>query len=202
MAPAAQSASAAMPSAAADPAARIDYATLPEHVGYLLRLAQLRVWEDFYARLGATGITPSLYSALVLIERNPGLQQSRLGEALGVARSGAMTMVDRLERQGLVERRPAPHDRRAYGLFLTADGRRRMPDIVAMVRQHDRQINAVLSDSEHRTLMALLLKFVAAPAQRGGSLPATEGDPVASRHTRPGNRTTRNGRRQSKPREE
>jgi DNA-binding MarR family transcriptional regulator len=195
MAPVAQSASAAMPSAAADPAAQVDYASLPEHVGYLLRLAQLRVWEDFYARLGETGITPSLYSALVLIERNPGLQQSRLGEALGVARSGAMTMVDRLERQNLVERRPAPHDRRAYGLFLTGEGRRRMPDIVAMVRQHDRQINAVLSAAEHRTLMDLLKKFVTAPAQRGGSLPAKEGDPVASRQNRSASRATRNGRR-------
>src|SRR3546814_7011718 len=56
--------------AAADPAAQVDYASLPDHVGYLLRLAQLRVWEDFYARLSATGITPSLYSALVLIERS------------------------------------------------------------------------------------------------------------------------------------
>src|SRR3546814_9324112 len=45
-----------------DPAAQVDYASLPDHVGYLLRLAQLRVWEDFYARLSATGITPSLYS--------------------------------------------------------------------------------------------------------------------------------------------
>src|SRR3546814_18044262 len=78
-----------MQPAAADPAAQVDYASLPDHVGYLLRLAQLRVWEDFYARPSATGITPSLYSALVLIERNPGLQQRRLGEALGVARSGA-----------------------------------------------------------------------------------------------------------------
>lgn len=202
MAPAAQSATAAMQPAAADPAAQVDYASLPDHVGYLLRLAQLRVWEDFYARLSATGITPSLYSALVLIERNPGLQQSRLGEALGVARSGAMTMVDRLERQGLVERRPAPHDRRAYGLFLTADGRRRMPEIVAMVRQHDRQINAALSTTEHRTLMTLLKKFVAAPAQRDNSLPATEGDPIASRQKRSASRTPRTGRRQSKPREE
>lgn len=196
MAPAAQSASAALPPAAADPAAQVDYASLPEHVGYLLRLAQLRVWEDFYARLGDAGITPSLYSALVLIERNPGLQQSRLGEALGVARSGAMTMVDRLERQGLVERRPAPHDRRAYGLFLTGEGRKRMPEIVATVRQHDRLINAVLSETEHRTLMTLLKKFVAAPAQRGSGLSAREEPSTASRQQKSGSRPpAKSGRR-------
>lgn len=182
-------------------APRIDYGTLPNHVGYLLRLAQLRVWEDFYGRLNETGISPGLFSALMLIERNPGLQQSRLGEAFGVARSGAMTMVDRLERLGLVERRADPHDRRAYGLFLTAPGERRMRELVARVQTHDKLINAVLTPDEHRTLMQLLRKFTSAPApfaeERGKKdksnavLSDTEIDPVASRTKR----TAQGGRR-------
>jgi DNA-binding MarR family transcriptional regulator len=170
----------------------VDYGTLPNHVGYLLRLAQLRVWEDFYGRMGDTGVSPALFSALMLVRGNPGIQQSRLGEALGVARSGAMTMTDRLERLGLVERRADPHDRRAYGLFLTTDGERRMAEFVARVQQHDTLINKVLSPDEHRTLMQLLHKFVAAPApiaeeRRGeaaASLSAIDDDPVASRTKR------------------
>lgn len=169
----------------------VDYGTLPNHVGYLLRLAQLRVWEDFYGRLGETGVSPALFSALMLVQRNPGIQQSRLGEALGVARSGAMTMTDRLERLGLVERRADPHDRRAYGLFLTAGGECRMAEFVARVQQHDMLINKVLSPDEHRTLMQLLHKFVAAPApiaeERRGTaadLSAIDDDAVASRTKR------------------
>lgn len=173
----------------------VDYGTLPNHVGYLLRLAQLRVWEDFYGRLGDTGVSPALFSALMLVRSNPGIQQSRLGEALGVARSGAMTMTDRLERLGLVERRADPHDRRAYGLFLTKDGERRMAEFVARVQQHDMLINKVLSPDEHRTLMQLLHKFIAAPApiaeerRAGGDesaarLSAIDGDPVTSRTKR------------------
>ncbi|WP_341703179.1 MarR family winged helix-turn-helix transcriptional regulator [Ferrovibrio sp.] len=218
MAPSAQSPSAAARSAAgrsaaaparngrrhagAAPLPQVDYGSLPGYVGYLLRLAQLRVWEDFYGRLGPTGISPSLFSALVLIERNPGLQQSRLGEALGVARSGAMTMVDRLERLGLVERQAVPHDRRAYGLFLTATGRTRMAEITAQVRGHDAHVTAALSPAEHSSLMALLQKFISAPAQRGGSLPVMEDDPVASRHKRPAAAKTRGSSRQSPSREE
>lgn len=162
----------------------VDYGSLPGHVGYLLRLAQLRVWDDFYARMGVTGISPSLFSALILVERNPGLQQSRLGEALGVARSGAMTMVDRLEKLGLVERRADPDDRRAYGLFLSSDGRRRMPDIVARVAEHDRLVNAALTAEEHRSLMQLLQKFVAAPKPGGSVHSGPPTDPVASRQKR------------------
>ncbi len=173
----------------------VDYGTLPNHVGYLLRLAQLRVWEDFYGRLGETGVSPALFSALMLVQRNPGIQQSRLGEALGVARSGAMTMTDRLERLGLVERRADPHDRRAYGLFLTAGGERRMAEFVARVQQHDMLINKALSPDEHRTLMQLLHKFVAAPtpiaeerraqgSQPAANLSAIDDDAVASRTKR------------------
>lgn len=167
----------------------VDYGTLPNHVGYLLRLAQLRVWEDFYGRMGDTGVSPALFSALMLVQGNPGIQQSRLGEALGVARSGAMTMTDRLERLGLVERRADPNDRRAYGLFLTADGERRMAEFVARVRQHDTLINRVLSPDEHRTLMQLLHKFVAAPApiteeRREAGLSGADNDPIASRTKR------------------
>jgi len=167
----------------------VDYGTLPNHVGYLLRLAQLRVWEDFYGRMGETGVSPALFSALMLVRSNPGIQQSRLGEALGVARSGAMTMTDRLERLGLVERRADPHDRRAYGLFLTTDGERRMAEFVARVQQHDMLINKVLSPDEHRTLMQLLHKFVAAPTpiaeeRREAGLSAIGDDPVTSRPKR------------------
>jgi DNA-binding MarR family transcriptional regulator len=179
----------------------IDYGTLPDHVGYLLRLAQLRVWEDFYGRMGDTGISPALFSALMLVRSNPGIQQSRLGEALGVARSGAMTMTDRLERLGVVERRADPHDRRAYGLFLTTNGEHRMAEFVARVQQHDRLINQALNPDEHRTLMQLLHKFVAAPtpiaeerrAQASAGLSDLDDDPVASRTKR----TVSTGRRAS-----
>ncbi|MFN4275600.1 MAG: MarR family winged helix-turn-helix transcriptional regulator [Ferrovibrio sp.] len=179
-------------------AAAVDYGTLPNHVGYLLRLAQLRVWENFYARLGPTGVSPALFSALMLIEHNPGLQQSRLGEALGVARSGAMTMVDRLERLGLVERRADPHDRRAYGLFLTAGGERRMAELIAQVKGHDKLINQVLTEQEHETLMHLLRKFIASPALTGEAHSAPDNDPVASRTKRAG----QTGRRQTTSRED
>src|SRR3546814_11874907 len=57
LAPAAQSATAAMQPAAADPAAQVDYASLPHPVGYLLRPAHLRVWEAFYSTTTPPALT-------------------------------------------------------------------------------------------------------------------------------------------------
>jgi DNA-binding MarR family transcriptional regulator len=46
--------------------------------------------------------------------------------------SGAMTnRIDRLEEQGLVERRPSPSDRRSLKVLLTAEGRKVVDKAVA-----------------------------------------------------------------------
>lgn len=137
----------------------IDYGDLPDHIGYVLRRAQLRLYEDFYAAVKGTGISPALYSALLLVELNPGIQQGHLGQALGVARSGAMTMVDRLERLGLVLRQPAPRDRRAYGLHLTPKGQKLAASLRIKVGEHDRRIGRWLDAAERRRLMELLQRI-------------------------------------------
>ena len=57
-----------------------------------------------------------------LLEQD-GLTQVALARLQRVEPSSMCRMVDRLERDGLVERRPHPGDRRASCLFLTAAGR-------------------------------------------------------------------------------
>lgn len=134
----------------------VDYGALTDFIGYALRRAQMRLYEDFFRCMKGTGISPALFSALILVERNPGLQQGKLGQALGVARSGAMTMVDRLERLGLVERRAAPHDRRAYGLHLTPKGERTAVNLRQRVSEHDKRIASHIDQAERQQLMRLL----------------------------------------------
>jgi DNA-binding MarR family transcriptional regulator len=62
------------------------------------------------------GITPPRFTALVILQTNPGISQSVLGDVLGTARSGAMLLTDWLESRGLAERRHRPDDGRAWGL--------------------------------------------------------------------------------------
>jgi MarR family 2-MHQ and catechol resistance regulon transcriptional repressor len=74
--------------------------------------------------------------------------------------SGSMTAaVDRLEKKGLLIRSPAPSDRRAKVLELTAEGRR---VVETAFRHHAAELEsamAVLSRSERRRLYALLKKL-------------------------------------------
>ena len=51
-----------------------------------------------------------------------GIRQGALAEALGVEGPSLVRVLDQLVTSGLIERREAPHDRRARTIHLTADG--------------------------------------------------------------------------------
>jgi DNA-binding MarR family transcriptional regulator len=68
------------------------------------------------------------------------LRMGELAERLLLSRSGITRLVDRLERQGLVERQPCEDDGRGYYATLTPKGRERLraarPDHLNGVRRH------------------------------------------------------------------
>ena len=101
----------------------IDLGPLPELIGYVLRRAQLAVFQDFFAAFAPFDIRPAQFSVLTIIERNPGLTQTQVAEALGIKRTNFVGMLDELEKRGLAERRQA-RDKRSYALYLHR-GRRR-----------------------------------------------------------------------------
>jgi DNA-binding MarR family transcriptional regulator len=139
--------------------AGIDYADLDQHLGYALKRAQIGSFEVFSRATAGAGITPPRYTALVILERNPGISQTTLGEVLGTARSGAMMLADWLEQRGLAERRHRPDDGRAWGLFLTAKGAALVRNLKRKVRRHDGQFAARLAARERKELLRLLAKL-------------------------------------------
>ena len=137
----------------------VDYADLDQHFGYALKRAQIASFEAFSRATAGEQITPPRFTALIILERNPGISQSALGEALGTARSGAMMLADWLEQRGLAERRHRPDDARAWGLFLTSSGAALLRDLKRKVKRHDRLFAAQLAPAERVELLRLLSKL-------------------------------------------
>lgn len=98
-------------------------------IGYRLRRAQLAVFQKFIAHFESLDIRPAEYSVLVLIDKNPGRKQVEFAKVLGIKRANFVTLINRLEKRGLTERRIAAGDRRANALHLTAAGRSFLRDI-------------------------------------------------------------------------
>jgi DNA-binding MarR family transcriptional regulator len=73
----------------------------------------------FDQRAREIGVTGQQWRALAVIARNPGLNQGNAAELLEVEPITLSRMIDRLGELGLVERRAAPNDRRAWCLYLS-----------------------------------------------------------------------------------
>ena len=135
---------------------RLDFGVLPSLIGFHLRLAQVAVFRDFLETMGSLDVTPGLFAVLVLIEANPGLKQTALAQAVRLDRSTVVSVVDKLERRRLVQRRTSTRDRRSNALFLTAAGASLLGRLKARVAAHEKRLVRGMQIAERRTLVALL----------------------------------------------
>jgi len=131
---------------------------LPGLIGYQLRLAQRAIFSDFAETVGEGGVSPGLFGILVVIDENPGLTQQALADAAHLDRSTVVTVIDKLEDRGLVERHAA--DRRSNGLFLAGKGAALLRALKRKVAHHERRVVRNLSAREREQLVALLQRIL------------------------------------------
>lgn len=137
----------------------VDYGPLMGLVGYSLRRAQIRIYQDFLDAMEPWSITPPRFSAMTLIRHNAGMKLTELATAMGIARSGAVEVANSLEKLGYLRRTASPVDRRAYALELTTQGTSVLDAVTAQVQQHDERVSAALSPDERAQLRRLLDKL-------------------------------------------
>ena len=89
-----------------------------------LRPALLQVGRELRREARAAGVSPEQVSLLVDIKYAPGIGLRELAARQRVSPPAITKHVDRLERDGLVERTQSQSDRRRVGLTLTAEGKR------------------------------------------------------------------------------
>jgi len=136
--------------------ARLKPGPLPGLLGYRLRLAQQAVFRDFAASVPE--LSPGRVGILLLIDANPGVNQSRLAQAVGLDRSTLVGVLDALEERGLIERRRGA-DRRTNGLWLTQAGRVLVARLKRRIEQHESRVAARLTAAERTQLLTLLEKL-------------------------------------------
>jgi DNA-binding MarR family transcriptional regulator len=137
----------------------VEVGPLAGMVGYVLRRAQLAVFDDVIANFSELDLRPAEYSVLVLLGHAPGAKQSDVAAALGIQRANFVVLFDRLERRGLARRSSAPNDRRSYALFLTDEGERVLARATELETQHEQVLDEKLGPGERERLLELLGKL-------------------------------------------
>jgi DNA-binding MarR family transcriptional regulator len=137
----------------------VDLGELPGHIGYVVRRAQVAIFQHIIRAMAPLNVRPGQFSVLILVGANPGIRQTAISEALGIRRANLVALVGDLERRGWVRRAIVVGDRRAHGLRLTAKGRTALARLKALAAGHERRVTRTITSREKRDLMRLLTRI-------------------------------------------
>ncbi|MEA5450564.1 MarR family winged helix-turn-helix transcriptional regulator [Leptolyngbya sp. CCNP1308] len=145
----------------------LNWEPLPECLGHWTGFVLHWVSDlgaQYYARaIAPLGLSPLQVGILQVISGEGPTRQARLGDKLRVDKATMVTLLNNLEAQGLVERRPHPSDRRAYNIHLLEAGRDRLQAAEqASIAAADEFFSA-LTPSEQHTLNELLRRIATRP---------------------------------------
>ena len=133
---------------------------LEEQVGHLLRRANQRHTALFAERFGDSGLTPLQFAALMKLAEVSAVSQNELGRLTAMDPNTVQGVVQRLERRGLIERRPHPEDRRRVNLALNASGQSLAMSLVSDGLGISAQTLEPLSTEERTVFVRLLRKLI------------------------------------------
>jgi len=113
------------------------------------------------------GVTVPQLRVLVMIGSRGSANVSAVAEALGVNPSNASRTCERLVTAGLLDRRPAPQDRRQVSLTLSPEGRRFIEGILGRRRAVFAAVAAEMSTADQERLAQGLTAFLEAARSTG-----------------------------------
>jgi DNA-binding MarR family transcriptional regulator len=151
---------------AREPAAwDLDSIDLRDVPGHLLRRAQQRAVELYWASVGEDGLRPPQFAVLLTIHRNPGLNQTELVQRTGIDRSTVADMIGRLAKRDLIRRARTETDQRANRLWITEAGVCALQRTAADAQAAQEHIMAPIPPEQRTQFLDLLKRLADLPEQ-------------------------------------
>lgn len=138
-----------------------DQESIEDSAGYWITRLARSMEQDFEQRLQAIGITRGAYAVLSAIYHDKKTTPAVLSSFLGVDGGAVTRLLDRIERQGLIQRKQSARDRRSVDIILNPEGVR----VVNQGREDSRATNEKFTDglsaSEVDALKSLIRAMLA-----------------------------------------
>jgi len=131
-------------------------ADLENSLNFRIRMAQILSFRHFEKQHPGYGGASRFLGLLSIIRANPGSPQNRLAEAVGLQRSSLVPILDRMEDEGIVERRSVEGDRRSKAVFLTEKGEDVVSELSESALEVEKYISAGLTEEQRSALIQAL----------------------------------------------
>ncbi len=118
---------------------------LLRHVAFIIKRRGRDILGDF-------GITSPQFSALLALHEHKDMTMGELCDRLYLACSTATDLIDRMEKNGLLERNRDPQDRRVIRLTITGKGESVISEVMDARRRYVASILQHLSPEEQERL--------------------------------------------------
>src|ERR1700733_1474893 len=127
-----------------------------QNCGFLLKEVTRRYVLRFEVRAREISLNLAQTKTLTRLEKNEGVSQARLAELAEVDPMTMVRILDRMESDGLLERRPDPADRRARCLYLTAKAKPVLNEIWRLSEEVREELFAGVSKADRQLFMSVL----------------------------------------------
>ncbi len=134
--------------------------SIDSEMTWLLHRAAQRMRTVLGQRAQEHGVQLRDHIVLSALHKSPELTQIELGKTLGLDKTTLMSQLDRLERAGLVERRPDPRDRRARIPHITKAGESLRRKVAAATDQVETAALSRFDRAEVALLRRMLVEII------------------------------------------
>lgn len=133
--------------------------------GFLIRRLNQIHYAMFLEEFKGQNITPVQYGLMTAVHAMPGMDQTSLGQEIGLDRTTTADVVRRLEERGILERSPNPQDRRTRHVDLTDTGRHLVTSLHGAMAKAQQRLLEPLRPAEREMLMDMMRRLVDANNQ-------------------------------------
>lgn len=129
------------------------------YIGYLISDVARLLRTVFDRRVRHLGVTRVQWLALTRLDRRPGASQSDVADMLEIERATAGRLIDRMEANGWVERRPDARDRRVNRIYLSQTSEELLQSLWPIAAATNDEAMNDLTEEERRVLTKLLSRM-------------------------------------------
>jgi DNA-binding MarR family transcriptional regulator len=145
----------------------LDLSALRGTPGFMIRILQIQIFEEFFEYFSEAGFSPAEHSVLITVRDNPFVTQSEVAGALRIQLPNLVKILLKLETKGLIKRKRSTRDKRAVELVLTGRGEQVAVHASEMADDFNRQMLSPLDEKERKQFLLMLSRLVHTRAKQG-----------------------------------